>query len=106
MNTAIQIVAVAIVGAALSTTAAADQDSPNTLLWDCGHEGAPSLARVRHLFGTSNNSYASELRLRLVMQLRAECKRGSRQVLVVLDRPVQDEAVAMVASPVLPDTAR
>lgn len=106
MNTAIQIAAAAIAVTALSTAAAADQDSPNTLLWNCSHEGAPTLTQVKHLFDTSNNSYASALRLRLVMQLRAECKRGPRQVLMVLHRPVEDEAIAMVASPILPDTGR
>jgi hypothetical protein len=110
MTIAKHIAAVTFTALALSAAALAqaDQGPARTLLWDCARDGAPSLAEVRQLFDTGNNSYASTLRLRLQAKLRAEClqQSGSGQVLFVLQRPVEDEAVAVVAARSVQDAGR
>ena len=102
MSIATRIAAATLAAVALSVAglARADQGPVRTLLWDCARDGAPSLGQVKQLFDTGNNAYASTLRLRLQAQLRAECQRGSGsgQVLFVLRRQVEDEAVAVMAA--------
>jgi hypothetical protein len=110
MNIAKNIAAATLTVLTLSAgaLAQADQGPARTLLWDCARDGAPSLAEVKQLFDAGNNSYASTLRLRLQARLRAECQRGSGsgQVLVALQRPVEVEAVAVMASRSVQDTDR
>jgi hypothetical protein len=110
MTIAKHIAAATFTALALSAVAVAqaDQGPARTLLWDCARDGAPSLAEVKQLFDTGNNSYASTLRLRLQARLRAECQRGSGsgQVLFALQRPVEDEAVAVIASRSVQDMDR
>jgi hypothetical protein len=110
MNIAKHIAAATLTTLALSVAALAqaDQGPTGTLLWDCAKDGAPSLGQVKQLFDTGNNTYASTLRLRLQAKLRAECLResGSGQVLFVLQRSVEDEAVAVMASRSVLDAER
>jgi hypothetical protein len=110
MTIAKHIAAATFTALALSAAALAqaDQGPARTLLWDCARDGAPSLAEVRQLFDTGNNSYASTLRLRLQARLHAECQRGAGlgNVLFVLQRPVEDEAVAVMAAHSVQDADR
>ena len=93
MNATVRIAA-AVVAVVLSAgPALADTAAPNTLLWDCSRAGAPSLAEVKQLFDEANNHYASQLRVRLQMRLRAECQEGARRVLFALKGPVQSKEV-------------
>lgn len=93
MNTAARIAAAAVAAILSVGPAVADTSAPSTLLWDCAHTGAPSLGQVKQLFDEANNHYASLLRARLQMRLRAECQRGAGQVLFAVERPAQGNPV-------------
>lgn len=86
---------IAVFTLSAAAPAQAGDGEPNKLLWNCAHAGAPGLTEVKQLFDTANNHYASLLRERLQARLRAECQRGARQVLFVLDRPVEGDSVAV-----------
>jgi hypothetical protein len=110
MITAKRIATATLAAVVLSVagTARTDPSPARSLLWDCARDGAPSLGQVKQLFDTGNNAYASTLRLRLQARLRAECLResGSGQVLFVLQRPVEDETMALMAARSVRDTGR
>lgn len=83
----------------LAGSAHATDASVGRMTWNCHQAGAPDLQAVKELFDTPSNYLAARLRERLVSRLRAECQRGSSNVLVVLKQaPPATERILVAAT--------
>ena len=80
----------------LASSAALASEPATELRWDCSRKGAPSYHQIATTFGFDNYEMAQAAQPSLYRQLRRECQRGAKSVLLVLEprRTIEVKAVA------------